>query len=95
MKAKMPRRPRAAARETWITDPGALLAVLADAERARQAATQPRRVEKPEPLASIVRSLPEAEPSRLALPRLREDERAVRLDDAHPTVIIIRRRRAA
>lgn len=96
MAARARRGIRAAARETWITDPDALLAALsraAQAELLRR--STPPQVPEMRSLQSMQPPAPEvhAEPERA--PELCEDERMAPASRRRTVTVIIRRRRAA
>jgi hypothetical protein len=96
MAARATRGIRAVARETWNTNPDALLAALSSAEQAELARRSPTpRVREVRSVHSVAPPAPDlnAEPQRA--PALRDDERAARPSGFSAVTVIIRRRRAA
>jgi hypothetical protein len=92
---RTPARKRAGSRETWITDPNALLTALAKAESAARAEEELacRVVAAVAELPVCLQ--PTSEPSTpQPLPTLHEDERIGHASQAG-VIVIIRRRRAA
>jgi hypothetical protein len=91
MAARARRGVRAVARETWITDPDALLAALSRAEQAEvPQIPEMRSVQSMEPPpAPDVHAEPEGAPA------LRDDERMAPASRPGTVTVIIRRRRAA
>ena len=96
MAAIAKRGARAAARETWITNPDALLAALSSAEEAELARRSPPppvpEARSPHVMQLCVPVVHEEPERALAL---RENERIARPSARGDVIVIIRRRRAA
>jgi len=98
MAAMAKRRIRAGARETWITNPDALLAALSSAEEAELARrSPPPRIREVRAVESIplLAPAPDMDAEPRAAPPLRDDERLARTSGFATVTVIIRRRRAA
>jgi hypothetical protein len=96
MAARARRGIRAVARETWITDPDALLAALSSAEQAELARrSPPPRVREVRSVQSIRPPAPDVDAELRRAPALRDDERVARGSGFSTVTVIIRRRRAA
>lgn len=90
-------RSRTPPRASWITDPEALLAALANAQSPREASPPPAPIRVYEAPAARSSGWDDdrPEPTPFSPPVLRGRERWARAVERSPEVVVIRRRRAA